>query len=167
VRHRSRAPGEHEGPRRKGRRRKGRRSRLVFEGTRAEGARAEGARAEGVDVCVCVSGMQASTCLEVSSCTSQRTCCCATKSRHSGSDAYCAGRSSRQGAAGLRASYNRRGLQVVKPSARRGRGELRADTPPHFRAASAMSEEDLRATGGLVSNLPHPRVNKTKQHTHQ
>jgi len=28
------------------------------------------------------------------------------------------------------------------------------------------SEEDPRATGGLVSNLPHPRVNKTKQHTH-
>jgi len=26
--------------------------------------------------------------------------------------------------------------------------------------------EDPRATGGLVSNLPHPRVNKTKQHTH-
>jgi len=28
------------------------------------------------------------------------------------------------------------------------------------------SGEDPRATGGLVSNLPHPRVNKTKQHTH-
>jgi len=27
------------------------------------------------------------------------------------------------------------------------------------------SREDPRATGGLVSNLPHPRVNKTKQHT--
>jgi len=27
------------------------------------------------------------------------------------------------------------------------------------------SGEDSRATGGLVSNLPHPRVNKTKQHT--
>jgi len=26
------------------------------------------------------------------------------------------------------------------------------------------SGEDPRATGGLVSNLPHPRVNKTKQH---
>ena len=26
------------------------------------------------------------------------------------------------------------------------------------------SGEDLRATGGLVSNLLHPRVNKTKQH---
>ena len=26
------------------------------------------------------------------------------------------------------------------------------------------SREDPRATGGLVSNLPHPRVNKTKQH---
>ena len=25
------------------------------------------------------------------------------------------------------------------------------------------SGEDPRATGGLVSNLPHPRVNKTKQ----
>jgi len=24
-----------------------------------------------------------------------------------------------------------------------------------------------RATGGLVSNLPHPRVNETKQHTNQ
>jgi len=58
----------------------------------------------------------------------------ATKSRHSGSDAYCAGRSSRQGAAGLRTSYDRRGLQAVKPSARGGGGELRAGTPPHFRA---------------------------------
>jgi len=27
------------------------------------------------------------------------------------------------------------------------------------------SGEDPRGTGGLVSNLPHPRVNKTKQHT--
>ena len=27
------------------------------------------------------------------------------------------------------------------------------------------SGEDPRATGGLVSNLPHPRVNKTKQYT--
>jgi len=27
------------------------------------------------------------------------------------------------------------------------------------------SGEDPRATSGLVSNLPHPRVNKTKQHT--
>jgi len=27
------------------------------------------------------------------------------------------------------------------------------------------SGEDPRATGGLVSNLAHPRVNKTKQHT--
>jgi len=27
------------------------------------------------------------------------------------------------------------------------------------------SGEDSRATGGLFSNLPHPRVNKTKQHT--
>ena len=26
------------------------------------------------------------------------------------------------------------------------------------------SGEDPRAIGGLVSNLPHPRVNKTKQH---
>ena len=25
------------------------------------------------------------------------------------------------------------------------------------------SGEDLMATGGLVSNLPHPRINKTKQ----
>jgi len=24
--------------------------------------------------------------------------------------------------------------------------------------------EDPRATGGIVFNLPHPRVNKTKQH---
>jgi len=29
------------------------------------------------------------------------------------------------------------------------------------------SAEDPRATGGLVSNLPHPRVNKAKQHTEQ
>jgi len=28
------------------------------------------------------------------------------------------------------------------------------------------SGEDPRATRGLVSNLPHPQVNKTKQHTH-
>jgi len=30
---------------------------------------------------------------------------------------------------------------------------------------SGDSGEDPRANGGLVSNLPHPRVNKTKQHT--
>ena len=45
--------------------------------------------------------------------------------------------------------------------------ELRAD---HTGGASDIlkaksSGEDPRATGGLVSNLPHPRVNKTKQHT--
>jgi len=27
------------------------------------------------------------------------------------------------------------------------------------------SQEDLRVPGGLFSNLPHPRVNETKQHT--
>jgi len=27
------------------------------------------------------------------------------------------------------------------------------------------SGEDARATGGLVSNVPHPPVNKTKEHT--
>jgi len=53
VRHRSGAPGEHEGPRSKGRRRKGQKC-WVFEGTRAEGAGAEGAREGGVGVCVCV-----------------------------------------------------------------------------------------------------------------
>ena len=47
------------------------------------------------------------------------------------------GRSSQQSAVGLRASYDRRGLQAVKPSVRRGRGELRASTPPHFRATTA------------------------------
>jgi len=31
----------------------------------------------------------------------------------------------------------------------------------------AVTGEDPRATGGLVSNLPHPRVNKTKQDTPQ
>ena len=40
----------------------------------------------------------------------------------------------------LRASYDRRNLHVVKPSALRGRGELRASTPPHFRAASVMTD---------------------------
>jgi len=54
----------------------------------------------------------------------------ATTSRDSGLD-YRAGRSSRQGVVGLCASYDRCGLQAVKPSARRGRGELRAGTPPH------------------------------------
>jgi len=29
------------------------------------------------------------------------------------------------------------------------------------------SEEDPRTIGGLVSGLPHPRVNKIKQHTHR
>jgi len=47
------------------------------------------------------------------------------------------GRSSQQSAVGLRASYDRRDLQEVKPSVRRGRGELRASTPPHFRATTA------------------------------
>jgi len=28
------------------------------------------------------------------------------------------------------------------------------------------SGEDPRATGGLISNFPHPQVNKTKQHAH-
>ena len=37
---------------------------------------------------------------------------------------------------GLRAAYDRRGLQEVEPSVRRGRGELRARTPPHFRVAT-------------------------------
>ena len=32
-------------------------------------------------------------------------------------------------------------------------------------AKAKSSGEDPRATGGLVSNFPHPRVNKTKQHT--
>jgi len=32
-------------------------------------------------------------------------------------------------------------------------------------AQHIMTGEDPKATGGLVSNLPHPRVNKTKQHT--
>jgi len=46
------------------------------------------------------------------------------------------------------------------------RGEL-----PHHGASDIVkaesSGEDPRATGGLVSNLPHPRVNKTKQHWKQ
>jgi len=42
-------------------------------------------------------------------------------------------------ASGLRASHNRRGLQTVQPSVRRGRGELRARTPQYFRADPAMS----------------------------
>ena len=29
------------------------------------------------------------------------------------------------------------------------------------------SGEDSKATGGLVSNFSHPRVNKTKQHIHK
>jgi len=138
VRHCSRASRRARGTKAQGPKAQGPKV-LVFEGTRAEGARAEGARPKGVGVCVCVWGMQSSTCLEVSYCISQRTCCCDTKSRHSGSDAYCTGQSSRQGAAGLRASlYDRRGLQAVKPSTRRGRGELREGTPPNFRATSAM-----------------------------
>jgi len=32
-------------------------------------------------------------------------------------------------------------------------------------AKAESSGEDPRATGDLVSNLPHPRVNITKQHT--
>jgi len=35
------------------------------------------------------------------------------------------------------------------------------------KAESFQAGEDPRATGGLVSHLPHPRVNKTKQHTHR
>ena len=61
-------------------------------------------------------------------------------------------RSSQQSAAGLRASYGRRGLQAVKPSARRGRGELKASTPPHFRAASAM---DLLCLGFIIQFFFH------------
>jgi len=33
------------------------------------------------------------------------------------------------------------------------------------RVKAENAGDDPRATGGLVSNLPHPRVNKTKQHT--
>ena len=42
---------------------------------------------------------------------------------------------------------------------------LRATTFDLNRPKAKSSGEDPRATGGLVSNLPHPRVNKTKQHT--
>jgi len=68
-------------------------------------------------------------------------------------DAYRAGQCSWQGAAGLRASGNRRGLQAVKPWARRGRGELRAGTPPHFRAASAMDRMPLPSSQALLGYL--------------
>jgi len=46
-------------------------------------------------------------------------------------------------------------------------------SPPTPRTGGASdrkeksSGEDPRATGGLVSNLPHPRVNQTKQHTYE
>ena len=43
------------------------------------------------------------------------------------------------------------------------RGAYVVSSPGSPKAKS--SGEDLRANGGLVSNLPHPRVNKTKQHT--
>jgi len=42
-------------------------------------------------------------------------------------------------------------------------GDPTSDASDRVKAESF--EEDPRATGGLVSNLPHPRVNKTKQHT--
>jgi len=51
------------------------------------------------------------------------------------------------------------------PSRRWGRGEPGELATLRFKAKS--SGEDPRATGGLVSNLPRPRVNKTKQHTLQ
>jgi len=35
----------------------------------------------------------------------------------------------------------------------------------HSGEDARSSGEDARATAGLVSNLPHPQVNKTKQHT--
>ena len=47
-------------------------------------------------------------------------------------------RSSWRGASGLRVSHNRRGLQIVQLSVRRGRVKLRANTPRHFRAAPAI-----------------------------
>ena len=34
----------------------------------------------------------------------------------------------------------------------------------HHIVKAESSGEDPRATGGLISKLPHPRVNKTKQH---
>ena len=38
--------------------------------------------------------------------------------------------------------------------------------PSHTLRKVESSGENPRATGGLVSNLLHPRVNKTKQHIH-
>jgi len=132
------------------------------ESTRVQGARAEGARAKSVGclkargpkaqgpkaqgkevlvfVCVYEGCRRPRAWRRALAPVSELVVVSATKSRDSGSDAYCAGRRSRQGAAGLCASYDRRGLQAVKPSARRGRDELGAGTPPHFRAVTAMGK---------------------------
>ena len=55
-----------------------------------------------------------------------------------------------------------RPTSFLRPSRRWGRG----CTGGAINIVKAKSSgEDPRATRGLVSNLPHPRVNKTKQHT--
>ena len=43
----------------------------------------------------------------------------------------------------------------------------REDGAPWDIVKAKSSAEDSRATVGLVSNLPHPRVNETKQHTNE
>jgi len=139
VRHSPQSPGEY----------KGQWSRLkahglkvlVFEGSRAKGGRAEGTRAEGVGVCVCVWGMKTSTVGKLLHQSVNLLLWLPRKSWQQVLDIYqFAGQNSPQEAAGLRASYNRRSLHVVKPLARWGRDELRVSTPPHFRAASEMTD---------------------------
>ena len=76
----------------------------------------------------------------------QRACCCATtKSRDGGSWTPIAAQGG--GTAGLQRSYDRRGLQAVKPSARRGRGELRVSTPRHFGAAYVIATDSGISSG--------------------
>ena len=43
-----------------------------------------------------------------------------------------------------------------------GEGETEGDSDI---VKAKSTGEDPRATGGLISNLPHPRVNQTKQHS--
>ena len=123
VRHCSRAPGEHEGPRRKGRRCKGRRCWCL----KARGPKVQGPKAQGpkvlVFVCVYEGCRRPRAWRRALAPVSELVVVPAMISCDSSSDAYHTGRSSRQGAGGLRASYDRRVLQAVKPSARWGRGE--------------------------------------------
>ena len=106
----------------------------MFEGTRAEGARAEGARVGFFCMCMRDAGVHVLG-GELLHQSANLLLCPPRKVVKAARTPTVQG-----GAAGKVQldSAHHCSLQAVKPSVRRGRGELRAGTPPHFRAACAM-----------------------------